>query len=86
MMKPFILQTLMRTFVYVSDVGFNMNAGVRLNNHNAYGSHFIYNLNPSFLRLNQDRWIYEDFLGLIVLLLSPLLYLIYMEILEPTPT
>jgi vitamin B12 transporter len=35
-------------FVYVSDVGFNMNAGVRLNNHNAYGSHFIYNLNPSF--------------------------------------
>ena len=36
-------------FVYVSDVGFHMNAGVRLNNHNVYGSHFIYNFNPSFL-------------------------------------
>lgn len=35
-------------FVYVSDFGFHMNAGLRLNNHNAYGSHFIYNLNPSF--------------------------------------
>ena len=35
-------------FVYVSDFGFHMNAGVRLNNHNVYGSHFIYNLNPSF--------------------------------------
>jgi len=35
-------------FVYVSDFGFHMNAGVRLNNHNAYGSHFVYNLNPSF--------------------------------------
>lgn len=34
--------------VYVSDFGFNLNAGVRLNNHNVYGSHFIYNFNPSF--------------------------------------
>ena len=41
-------------FVYVSDVGFHMNAGVRLNNHNVYGSHFIYNFNPSFL-LKSDR-------------------------------
>ncbi|HEA29735.1 MAG TPA: TonB-dependent receptor [Leeuwenhoekiella sp.] len=34
--------------VYVSDFGFNMNAGARLNNHSEYGSHFIYNLNPSY--------------------------------------
>jgi len=34
--------------VYVSDFGFHMNAGLRLNNHNVYGSHFIYNFNPSF--------------------------------------
>jgi vitamin B12 transporter len=34
--------------VYVSDFGFNMNAGARLNNHSEYGSYFIYNLNPSY--------------------------------------
>ena len=34
--------------VYVSDFGLNINSGVRLNNHSDYGSHFIYNLNPSF--------------------------------------
>ena len=48
-------------FVYVSDFGFHMNAGVRLNNHNAYGSHFIYNLNPSFtLKSNKG---YTKFFG-----------------------
>jgi len=34
--------------VWVSDMGINLNAGARLNNHSEYGSHFIYNLNPSF--------------------------------------
>ncbi len=34
--------------VYVSDFGLNINAGGRLNNHSEYGSHFVYNLNPSF--------------------------------------
>ena len=34
--------------VYVSDVGFNLNMGGRLNNHSEYGSQFIYNLNPSY--------------------------------------
>ena len=48
-------------FVYVSDFGFHMNAGVRLNNHNAYGSHFIYNFNPSFtLKSNKG---YTKFFG-----------------------
>lgn len=35
-------------FVYVGESGININAGVRLNNHSTYGSHFIYNLNPSY--------------------------------------
>ena len=48
-------------FVYVSDFGFQMNAGVRLNNHNAYGSHFIYNFNPSFT-LKSDKG-YTKFFG-----------------------
>ncbi|MBT8305938.1 MAG: TonB-dependent receptor, partial [Maribacter sp.] len=34
--------------VYVSDTGLNLNLGARINNHSEYGSHFIYNLNPSF--------------------------------------
>jgi len=34
--------------VYVGDKGLNVNAGMRLNNHNEYGGHFIYNLNPSY--------------------------------------
>jgi len=34
--------------VYVSDFGFNVSAGVRLNNHSNYGSHIVYNVNPSY--------------------------------------
>jgi len=33
---------------YISDFGLNTNAGIRLNNHSNYGSHLVYNLNPSF--------------------------------------
>ena len=35
-------------FVYVSDFGFNLNTGTRLNNHSEYGSQFTYNFNPSY--------------------------------------
>ncbi len=49
-------------FVYVSDFGLNVNAGARLNNHNEYGSHFTYNLNPSFtFKSDDDR--YTKFFG-----------------------
>ena len=34
--------------VYISDSGFNINAGARLNNHSEYGSHLVYSINPSF--------------------------------------
>ena len=34
--------------VYVSGFGLNLNAGLRLNNHSNYGSHLVYNVNPSF--------------------------------------
>ncbi|MFH4967378.1 TonB-dependent receptor [Gaetbulibacter sp. M240] len=34
--------------VYVSDFGLNINAGTRLNNHSAYGSHLVYSVNPSY--------------------------------------
>lgn len=34
--------------VYISDFGLNLNAGARLNTHNKYGNHFVYNFNPSY--------------------------------------
>ena len=33
---------------YISSFGLNINAGARLNNHNLYGSHAVYNINPSY--------------------------------------
>lgn len=34
--------------VYVSPFGLNINTGLRVNNHSEYGTHFVYNVNPSF--------------------------------------
>lgn len=34
--------------VYVSDFGLNLNLGARLNTHSEYGSHGVYNFNPSY--------------------------------------
>ena len=35
-------------FNYISSFGLNVNAGARLNIHNQYGSHVVYNINPSY--------------------------------------
>jgi vitamin B12 transporter len=35
--------------VYLTDFGLNLNAGLRLNNHSAYGDHMVYQVNPSFV-------------------------------------
>ena len=44
-------------FVYLSAAGFNFNLGSRMNNHDTYGSHFTYSINPSysFRFANEDR-------------------------------
>ena len=42
-------------FVYVSDFGLNINAGGRLSNHSVYGSHFTYNMNPSFTFKSSEK-------------------------------
>ncbi|MEP1796656.1 MAG: TonB-dependent receptor plug domain-containing protein [Eudoraea sp.] len=34
--------------VYISSFGLNINAGLRLNLHSEYGSHVVYNINPSY--------------------------------------
>jgi vitamin B12 transporter len=43
--------------VYVSDLGFNLNLGARLNNHSEYGSHFVYNINPSFTFKTEEGYL-----------------------------
>lgn len=41
---------------YNSDFGFNINGGVRMNIHNEYGNHFVYNVNPSYnLKVLEDK-------------------------------
>jgi len=35
--------------VYLSEFGLNVNAGLRMNNHSAYGEHMVYQLNPSYV-------------------------------------
>jgi vitamin B12 transporter len=34
--------------LYISEFGLNVNAGARLNIHSDYGSHLVYNINPSY--------------------------------------
>ena len=36
------------TFIYNLDFGLNINTGIRLDNHSAYGNNFVANFNPSF--------------------------------------
>jgi vitamin B12 transporter len=43
--------------VWVSDIGLNLNVGARLNNHSEYGSHFTYNLNPSYTYKFDDSYL-----------------------------
>ena len=43
--------------VYVSDFGFNLNTGGRLNTHSEYGNHFVYNVNPSYFFSTEQGYI-----------------------------
>ncbi|CAN5316722.1 TonB-dependent vitamin B12 receptor BtuB [soil metagenome] len=43
--------------VYISEYGLNLNAGTRLNIHSEYGSHWVYNLNPSYKYALEDGYI-----------------------------
>ena len=40
---------------YLTDFGLNLNTGARLNNHSEYGSHFVYNVNPSYVFMFNDN-------------------------------
>ncbi|WP_073177073.1 TonB-dependent receptor plug domain-containing protein [Flagellimonas flava] len=43
--------------VYVSDFGFNLNTGARLNTHSEYGNQFVYNVNPSYSISTENGYI-----------------------------
>ena len=62
--------------VYVTEGGFNLNTGARLSNHQTYGSHFTYSLNPSYtLPLDQAQ---VKFLGSIsTAFIAPSLFQLY---------
>ncbi|MDO6760046.1 TonB-dependent receptor [Tamlana sp. 2_MG-2023] len=47
--KKFTIVDPYANVVYVSKFGLNVNMGGRLNNHSEYGTHFTYNVNPSFV-------------------------------------
>ncbi len=64
-------------FVYVSDFGLNVNAGARLNNHNDYGSHFTYNLNPSFILKSDDDSYTKIFGSFSTSFITPSLYQLF---------
>lgn len=56
--KDFSITDPYANVVWVSGFGLNMNAGARLNNHSDYGTHFTYNLNPSFtFKLEENRYL-----------------------------
>ncbi|AOW21989.1 hypothetical protein LPB138_02905 [Urechidicola croceus] len=43
------------SIIYTGKNGVNLNVGARLNNHSEYGSHFVYNLNPSYNLINNNN-------------------------------
>ncbi|MBC3847110.1 TonB-dependent receptor [Winogradskyella echinorum] len=65
--------------VYVSDFGFNVNAGARLNNHSEYGSHLVYSLNPSYVKETSFGYI-KGLASYSTAFITPSLY----QLFEPT--
>ena len=47
---------------YIGSKGFNLNVGTRLNIHDAYGNHMVYNVNPSF-NIETGKFSYFKILG-----------------------
>lgn len=63
-------------FVYMSDAGFNLNFGGRLNNHDVYGDFFTYSLNPSYV-INVNSSKLKIFGSLSTAFVAPSLYQLY---------
>ena len=63
--------------VYLSPVGINFNGGSRLNNHQVYGSHLTYSINPSFSFLLSDENRLKIISSLSSAFIPPSLYQLY---------
>ena len=61
---------------YISDYGLNLNAGLRLNNHSEYGSHFVYNVNPSYV-FKKDNKTYKLMSSMSTAYITPSLYQLF---------
>jgi vitamin B12 transporter len=57
--------------------GFNLHAGVRLNNHSVYGSKLVYNINPSYLLNKNGLWKYKILASVSTSYITPSLYQLY---------
>lgn len=63
-------------FVYMTDFGFNLNFGGRLNNHDVYGDFFTYSFNPSYtIQTNSSKL--KIFGSLSSAFVAPSLYQLY---------
>ena len=65
--------------VYESDFGLNINTGIRLNNNSEYGSHLVYNINPSFTKSTKFGYL-KGLVSYSTAYITPSLY----QLFEPT--
>ena len=62
--------------VYTSKMGLNVNAGVRLNIHSEYGTHFVYSANPSYTYNFGDNYL-KGLASYSTAYITPSLYQLY---------
>lgn len=62
--------------VYLSGFGLNLNAGTRLNIHSEYGSHMVYNINPSYV-FNTENGYIKALTSFSTAYITPSLYQLY---------
>src|SRR5690606_19508397 len=62
--------------VFLSEYGFNLNTGARLNIHSEYGSHLVYNFNPSYV-FNLENGYFKTLASFSTSYITPSLYQLY---------
>ncbi|GAB7256285.1 TonB-dependent receptor plug domain-containing protein [Polaribacter sp. OB-PA-B3] len=65
------------SLVYISDFGVSVNVGGRLNMHNVYGNHFVYDGNLAYSILNLDVTALKLFTSYSTAFIAPSLYQLY---------
>ena len=65
------------SLVYISDFGVSVNVGGRLNIHNVYGNHFVYDANLAYALLNTNDTALKLFTSYSTAFIAPSLYQLY---------